>query len=353
MGRRLLLHVLALGIVGSGGSIGAASAQGPAPAPPFVAAPAALPGTGATLRLGRCVNMSDQLEAPNEGDWGRGIVDADFARIAARGFTAIRLPVRFSSHALAAAPYTIDPAFMARVRHVTDRAVASNLAVIVDMHHYLELFENPAGHATRFAEMWRQIASAFRDEPSSVYFELINEPNTNLTAANLLAVQGPALAAVRATNPVRPVVIDGANYASFDAMTTSPFPADPHIVPTFHYYDPQNFGFDRAPWMNPARRNDFGTAQDIADLRTMVARIRGFIAATGRVPFAGEYGAHESKPDEQRAHYYALVSAAFASAGIQSCAWGYTNTLQLWRDGTGWVGNIAGGIVTTTTLPPP
>ena len=361
MGRRLLLQLLVLGVVGCGG--GASSGGGstsvvptptptPTPTPSFIAAPAALPTIGATLRLGRCINMSDQLEAPNEGDWGRIILDTDLSNIAARGFTAIRLPVRFSSHALAAAPYTIDPAFMARVRHVTDLALANHLAVIVDMHHYLELFDDPAGNATRFAEMWRQIGNAFRDEPASVSFELINEPNTNLTAANLLAIQGPALAAVRASNPTRPVVIDGANYASFDSMTTSPFPADPNIVPTFHYYDPQNFGFDTAPWMNPATRTDFGTAQDIADLQNMVTRIRNFIAATGRVPFAGEYGAHESKPNSQRARYYELVSAAFASAGIQSCAWGYTNTFQLWRDDSGWVGGIADGIVTTTTLPP-
>ena len=365
--RRIIFQSLVLGLVGCGGGAGSSGGApiggapappppAPAPAPPppaFTAAAAAVPTVGTTLRLGRCVNMSDQLEAPNEGDWGRGILDSDFPNIAAKGFTAIRLPVRFSSHAMTAAPYTIDPAFMARVRHVTDTALASGLSVIVDMHHYLELFDDPAGNAARFAEMWRQIGTAFRDEPSSVYFELINEPNTNLTAANLLAVQGPALAAVRASNPTRPVVIDGPDWASFDSMTTTSYPADPNIVPTFHYYDPQNFGFDTAPWMNPPTRTTFGTAQDIADLRTMVTRIQAFIASTGRVPFAGEYGAHESKPNDQRAIYYNLVSSAFASAGVQSCAWGYTNTFHLWRDGTGWVSTIADGIVTTTTLPPP
>jgi hypothetical protein len=30
--------------------------------------------------------MGNHLEAPNEGDWGRAIVDGDFAEIAARGF---------------------------------------------------------------------------------------------------------------------------------------------------------------------------------------------------------------------------------------------------------------------------
>ncbi len=325
----------------------------PTPTNPFVAAAAAVPTTGATVRLGKCVNMSDQLEAPNEGDWGPAIQDSDIVNIKNKGFTAIRLPARFSNHALTAAPYTVDPVFMARVKHVTDLAVSNGLSVIVDMHHYLELFDDPTANATRFTEMWRQIGVAFKDEPSTVYFELTNEPNTNLTEANNVAVQGPALTAVRASNPTRTVVIDGPNYASLDSMIGEALPSDAHIVTTFHYYDPQNFGFDTAPWMTPATRNDFGTAQDITDLQAVVTRLRNYMTTTGRVPFAGEYGAHESHPDDQRAKYYNLVSSAFASAGIQSCAWGYTNTYFLWRPTTGWVGTIVDGITTTTTLPAP
>ena len=343
---------------GGGGGVVVAPTPTPAPAPTptptpaFTAAAAALPTTGATLRLGKCVNLSNMLEAPSEGDWGKAFADTDIANIKTRGFTAIRLPARFSSHAMASAPYTIDPVFMARVKHITDLAVANGLAVIVDMHHYVELFDDPSAHATRFAEMWRQIGVAFRDEPASVYFELINEPNTNFTAANLLTIQQPALDAVRASNPTRKVVIDGPNWASLDSMLTTTYPADPNVVPTFHYYDPANFGFDTAPWMTPATRNDFGTAQDIADLQNIVTKLRNFITSTGRVPFAGEYGAHESKPNAARVTYYGMVSAAFASAGVQSCAWGYTNTFHLWREATGWEPGIADAIVTTTTLPP-
>ncbi|WP_264938429.1 glycoside hydrolase family 5 protein [Sphingomonas caeni] len=324
----------------------------PTPSATFTAAAAATPTTGATLRLGKCVNMSDQLEAPNEGDWGRGIQDADITRIKDKGFTAIRLPVRFSAHALANAPYTIDATFMARVKHVVDLAVANNLAVIIDMHHYEELFADPSGHTTRFTELWRQIGVAFQGQPASVYFELINEPHDNFRASNLLTVQNPALAAVRASNPTRKVVIDGPDYASLDSMLTTTYPSDANVVPTFHYYDPANFGFDTAPWMTPATRTDFGTAQDVTDLRAVLTKLTNYMAATGRVPFAGEIGAHESKPNAARVTYYGMVTSAFASIGIQGCAWGYTNTFHLWRDATGWEPGIADAIVTTTTLPP-
>lgn len=328
---------------------GPSSAAGPGP---FTPAPAAVPTKGATLRLGKCINLSNMLEAPREGEWGRKFATADIANIAAKGFTGIRLPARFSAHAGRQAPYTIDAAFMKRVRKITDLATARGMSVIVDMHHYEEIFRDPLGEAPRFAAMWRQIGAAFRDAPSTVYFELINEPHDKFDASNLMAVQGPALAAVRETNPVRPVVIDGPGWASIDGMMGTQFPDDPNVVPTFHYYDPANFGFDKAPWMNPPVREEFGTAADIAELRRVTARIKAWMDRTGRVPFVGELGANEARQVAMRATYYALTSAAFASIVLQSCAWGYTNTHQLWRDGTGWEPGIADGLVTTATLPP-
>jgi endoglucanase len=318
---------------------------------PFTPAPAAVPTKGATLRLGKCVNISNMLEAPEVGQWGRGFKDSDIANIASKGFTAIRLPARFSAHAKRDAPYTIDAGFLKRVRHITDLANARGMSVIVDMHHYEQIFTDPMGEAPRFAAMWRQIGVAFKDAPANVYFELINEPHEKFDGSNLWAVQGPALAAVRESNPTRPVVIDGPSWASLDQMIATQFPDDPYIVPTFHYYDPANFGFDKAPWMNPAVREDFGTKDDVAELRRINGRIKAFMDKTGRVPFAGEFGANEARSVPMRAVFYNMVSSAFASIGVQGCAWGYTNTHQLYRDGSGWEPGIADGIVTTATLP--
>lgn len=309
------------------------------------------PTTGATLRLGKCINLSNMLEAPNEGDWGRAFRDADMRAIAARGFTGVRIPARFSAHAGTAPPYTIDPAFLRRVRHVVDQATANGIAAIVDMHHYEELFSYPTGQKDRFAAMWRQIASTFQDAPDSVYFELINEPQGNLTRDNLLAVLTPALAAVRETNPRRPVVIDGEFYANLAQLAGSPMPNDRFVVPTFHFYDPNNFAFESAPWMTPTSRSDYGTAADLAALDASLRTLVRYMDETGRVPFVGEYGAHEIRPLAERAEYYRTVTRAFASVGVQSCAWGYVNTFNLRRQTGGWYGAIVDGIATTTTLP--
>ncbi|MXO60153.1 cellulase family glycosylhydrolase [Altererythrobacter salegens] len=308
----------------------------------FTPAPAAVPRVGPALALDKCVNLSNMFDTPPDRSyWGREFEDADIARIASKGFTAIRLPVRFNAHALEVPPYTIDPVFMDRIAQVVSLATARDLKVIVDLHHYIELDEDPAGQAPRFAALWRQVAERFADALDSVVFELMNEPHDKFGADNLLSVLEPALAEVRKTNPTRIVVIDGPDWAGLDAMLTSPFPDDPYVVPTFHYYSPVNFGFDKAPWLKPNSRNDFGRPEDLALIRADLAKVQDYMTRTGRVPFVGEYGAWERRPLQAREEFYETLSEAFASIGVDSCAWGYTNTMHLWDDKSGWVGQIA------------
>jgi endoglucanase len=297
--------------------------------------------------------MGNHLEAPNEGEWGRAIADDDFQIIKAAGFDSVRIPVRWSTHALSAAPYTIDAAFMARVKHVVALAEAQGLGIILNMHHYEELFQSPAAHAARFAEMWKQIAFEFRNAGSKVWFELINEPNTNLNDSNLLSVLNPALASVRATNPTRPVIIGGQNWSGVPSLATLQMPNDPYLVPTFHTYDPFNFTHQGATWVTPTPPlgRTFGGAQDVNELNANLQSVQNYIQATGRVPFIGEYGAndHAQVPLAERLKYYEVVSSAYASIGVQSCAWGYTNTFRL-REGNAWLPGMVSAIKTTTSL---
>jgi endoglucanase len=345
---------------GSSGSVIAAPAPTPTPVPtPTPAAPvytpvaAARPATGIALPLGKCVNMGNHLEAqPNEGSWGRAIAEDDFTIIKAGGFDSVRIPVWFSGHALAAEPYTIDAAYMDRVVHVVGLASAAGLNVIIDMHNFDALFADPAANTTRFAEMWRQIAVRFQSAPASVWFELINEPHDKLDNANLVATLTPALAAVRATNPTRPVIIGGQGWSGVDSLATLALPADPYVVPTIHTYDPFDFTHQGASWITPppAVGRMFGSAADYAQLDANLQKLRDYTARTGRVPFVGEYGAIDGGAISiaDRATYYKRVSSAYASIGVQSCAWAYTNTFQL-RNNSGWLAGMLEAIRTTTT----
>lgn len=216
----------------------------PEPTPTFTPKPALLP-----LTLQRGVNMGNMLEAPNEGEWGLTVHDEYFDLIEEAGFDFIRLPVRWNSHADESSPYTIDPAFFARVDQIVNGALERDLALIVDFHHYEEMALDPWGHRARFLSIWEQVAEHYRDYPDNVLFELLNEPNGELNAALWNQYAGEALAVVRESNPTRDVIVGPVSWNAYDWVSTLDIPDDEHIMVTFHYYLPFEFTHQGAEWV--------------------------------------------------------------------------------------------------------
>lgn len=300
--------------------------------------PASASLTQADARIGACVNMANHLEAaPTEGAWGRPISNTDMADIAAAGFETIRLPVRWSAHTDMSPPYAISPLWMARVDEVVEQARAAGLRVILNDHHYDQLFITPETERARFVAIWQQVAEHFQDADDMVWFELLNEPHNQIDDSNLLSILEPALAAVRVTNPTRPIVVGGKDWSGIDSLQTLELPDDPNLIATFHYYDPFAFTHQGASWPDdpPPLGATFGSAEDRAALANAVRKARNYMARTGRPLFMGEYGAYDPIPMDQRAAYYEAVSTAFREADIDGCIWGYTNSFAFRDQMTG------------------
>lgn len=305
--------------------------------------PAAASAKTDSLPVGRCVNMGNHLEAPSEGEWGgKKIETSDLDRIAKAGFQTIRLPVRWSTRAGAAAPYAIEPAFMKRVKTIVADARKSGLNVILDSHHFEELHKDPSpANIARLAAMWKQIAAEFALEPdANLWFEIENEPHDKFNDSNLLKVLNPALSEIRKTNPTRPVIIGGEFWSGINSLKSLKLPDDPNIVPTFHYYDPFDFTHQGATWVDnpPKMGRAYGTTADQKLLSDDVQKIRDYVQRTGKTPFMGEFGANNPIPLNDRVKYQKSVRQAFDAVGVGMCAWGYTNTFPLWDQQTGkWV----------------
>jgi endoglucanase len=230
----------------SGGSnAGTGGALGPA-TDPFV--PGVAPAAAKYFKKG--INLGNRLEAPNEGDWGGTVLATDFPFIAKRGFDHVRIPIRFSGHALDSAPYTINAAFFTRVDTVLDQAAQANLAVVLDLHAYDDLAANVSAHQDRFLSLWTQIATHYRDRPDTVAFELLNEPYGQLdTTWNDLSTA--AIRAVRATNPRRLLVVDAVYWADPSRLSVLTLPNDANVLVAVHVYEPKLFTFQGKSWMGP------------------------------------------------------------------------------------------------------
>ena len=201
------------------------------------------------------------LEAPTEGAWGLTVTDDFIDKAAGAGFTAVRLPVRWSNHAGAAAPFTIDSTFMNRVASIVDKLLAKGLVVILNMHHYRqldgdapdpgELTVPDAAVDVRFVMLWDQIAAHFQGRSARLVFELYNEPHgrQNGEPWNVLAAR--AAGVVRKSNPNRVIVIGPTTWNSASDLHVLKIPNDANVIVTIHNYAPFTFTHQGAEWINP------------------------------------------------------------------------------------------------------
>lgn len=200
-------------------------------------------------RLGRGVNLGNALEAPEEGAWGMVIEPAFFSLIHDAGFDTVRVPIRWSAHTLPEAPYTIDTAFFARIDAVIDAAQGQDLNVVINMHHYDEIFEDPQAHAGRFVAMWVQIARRYASRSATVYFELLNEPHGELDATAWNDLLARTVEAVREIDGYHTLVVGGAEWNSISGLTYLVLPeGEENVIATFHYYEPFLFTHQGAEW---------------------------------------------------------------------------------------------------------
>ena len=299
----------------------------------------------------RTVNLGDALEAPNEGEWGV-VLQADyFQKIASAGFTAVRIPIRFSAHASVVAPYTINPTFMKRVDWAVDTAIANGLVVIVDMHHYLEMFETPDANAARFLGLWQQIAAHYQAYPDSqVYFELLNEPNGALTDAKWNNLLAEAIPLVRQTNPTRPIVVGASGWNSLENLSNLRLPDDPNLIATFHYYQPFQFTHQGADWVDGS--NAWlgtlwtGSPDELAALAKDFDAAASWAARNNRPMLLGEFGAYSAGDQASRVRWTAAVRQAAEERGFSWAYWEFCSGFGLYdRDAGQWRADLLAALI--------
>lgn len=288
-------------------------------------------------RLGRGLNMGNSLEGPTEGAWGRPIQDEDFPRIKAAGFDSVRIPTKWSAHAAKEAPYAIDPVFMARVDHVVKTALAAGLQVVLNVHHYDEIDQEPAKHRERFAGLWKQVAAHFASFPDSLQFELYNEPNTNHSEAEWNLNLAAALKEVRVLNPDRAVQVGGVKWNQVYTLKDLKLPKeDRHLIVHIHYYAPFHFTHKNAPWIQGSKEwtdnaSWEGTAAQKEAVRKDFAVARDWAKAEGRPVFLGEFGSARSNPDiTSRLRWTRFIRDEAEAHGFTWAYWEYQANFGVW-----------------------
>ncbi|MCE6998666.1 cellulase family glycosylhydrolase [Saccharothrix sp. S26] len=250
-------------------------------------------------------NLGNSLDATgaDETSWGNPrITEALLDNVRAQGFKSIRIPVTWSAHQGGAPGYTIEAAYLARVKEVVGWALADGFYVMINIHHDSWQWINamPTDRANvlaRYNAAWTQIASTFRDSSPKLMLESVNEPqfaNSSGDAQNaqlLDELNKSFHRIVRGSggnNATRLLVLPTLHTSSEQARVdelVATFNAlnDPNLIATFHFYGYWPFS------VNVAGGTKFdATVQK--DLTDSFDRMYNAFVARGIPVILGEYG---------------------------------------------------------------
>lgn len=290
------------------------------------------------------INLGNALEAPNEGEWGVTIEDEYFQIIKAAGFNSVRIPIRWSAHALTEAPYTIEAAFLQRVKHVVDIALAQGLIVVINIHHFDEICNNPATQKNRFLALWQQIAGFYKDYSPRLFFEILNEPHDNFTAELWNQYLEEARQVIRQNNPTRPVIVGTAEWGGLSALSKLNLVAtDTNLIVTIHYYEPFQFTHQGAEWVSGSNAwlgtTWTRTLNEVQTMTSHFSQIKSWANAHRRPIYIGEFGAYHKAEMTYRALWTASVVSVCQQYGFSYAYWefcagfgAYDPVANQWRE---------------------
>ncbi len=283
-------------------------------------------------------NLGNSFDgAPTETSYGNPTPSQAFiTAVHSAGFKTLRLPVTWTSHIGAAPTYTIDSAWMNKVKQTAQWATDAGMYVFVNTHHEADgnggwvSFPTSTTAAMTVANevtaVWTQIATAFSTFDSHLMFECFNEPNeggggnTPQAQTDLNLYLEACVHAIRGTggaNSTRIVMIQpvGASpiQSGIQAMQKATIIDDPNLVISLHTYYPTNFGLSTTPYA-------WGSTADYTNMQNSIAKqIRVWLPT--QAVFIGEWGSQGAQATTNRAAHALAYAQDTTTGGLVPIWW--------------------------------
>lgn len=307
-------------------------------------------------------NLGNSLEAFKDSSldcevsWGnppttKAMIDS----VAAAGFNAVRIPVRWYPHFKQNGRVEIEEIWMNRVKEVVDYCLDNNMYVILNTHHELWMenapfYKDSATVCRMEKELWTQIANTFKEYDEHLLFAGTNEVhvanNWSAPTQENADVQNRFnqvfIDAVRSTggyNTYRTLVVQtyGTNSDYGPSFFKMPYdPTPDRLMVEIHYYDPGEYcatGTNKY-WGKPFSKDAENGQKEEDFLNHIFSRLKKQFTDQGYPMILGEYGASRWQADksgkramaDSRAYYYEQVVSVARKNGAVPFVWdnGYT-----------------------------
>lgn len=290
-------------------------------------------------KLGKGVNLGNIYDQSNL-EWN----DAYVAMIKEKGFTHVRLPIRWDNdgRSLNEKPYNIDEAFMLKMKAVIDKILAADLKLVINMHHYNPLMdlsgEEQAKEMKRFLVLWAQIAEYFQNYPEDLIFEILNEPRDNMTVALWNGLLEKAINTIRITNPSRAIMVGTTDWGTVYGLEGLKLPQDNHLILTVHYYNPMPFTHQGAEWSGnpPLGYKWYDSQSEREAVINEFNLIRDFSANNNNIPVhIGEFGTYDRADMDSRLLWTTFVTRTIEQYGYSYAYWDFGTDFGIYDVATG------------------
>ncbi len=304
-------------------------------------------------RLGRGVNIIGYDPVWKSRDEAR-FQDKHFRLLKEAGFDSVRInlhPFRAMDRANA---FAVRPSWMETLDWAVHGATNAGLMVVLDLHEFHTMSEDPGGNRDRFLAFWRQLASHARGASDSVLFEILNEPFGKLTPELWNDYARDALAVIRETNPTRTVIIGPAFWNGINYLKKLELPEqDRNLIATVHYYKPMEFTHQGASWSSHKDKSGVawnGTEAERAAVKDDLGVAAAWSKEHNRPVFLGEFGAYDKAAMDSRVRYTDCVARTAESLGWAWAYWQFDSDFILYdipRDA--WVAPICDALIPPAT----
>ena len=290
----------------------------------------------AEMGVGWNLGNSFDVRSKNKTAWGNPLsVAAHIDDIKEMGFTTLRIPITWNYDQLQSDPYTIEVAYLERIKTVVNAALNNDMHVIINTHHDDWIVPTNAAAEevqSRLSSLWTQVATHFKVYGDRLIFEPMNEPRladspeewsggTQEGRDMINAFHQVSVDAIRSTggnNSNRHLMLS--TYAASstpNAMRDLVVPNDdPNIIISIHSYFPWSFaGQEDGP-------DTWGSDAEKTALENELNRIKDrWVAEEGRPVILGEWGTTDKNNLTTRAQYCAYYAKTATDLGLLPIIW--------------------------------
>ena len=318
---------------------------------------AILEDMGLGWNLGNSLDATGGSGLDTETSWSNPkTTQALIDKVKSLGFNTVRVPVSWGKH-VSGSNYTIDSAWLARVKEVVDYCYKNDMYVILNIHHDTKSSASASGagyyprssaysSSEKFVtSVWSQAAEYFKDYDYHLIFETLNEPRLigssyewwfnkwNIPSEVKDAIgcinklNQKAVDTIRATgsnNRSRLIMCPGYD-ASIDGATVSGFklPTDisgnkNRIAVSVHAYSPYNFAMN-IDTSNGATSTYSSYIKD--ELKNLFSTLKSNFRDKGIPVVIGEFGSTDKNNTAERVKWATDYTALAKKNNIPCVLW--------------------------------